>query len=276
MVERPVDNMTDSLELMKYEAIDMHGHIGQLQGSDELAGDGTGSDGATTVRLARSCGIKLVCVSNMSAFSPSGKPVDIERANHQAQQAAEKYAELRFYTVLNPKDNSWRESANQFLQHPRCIGVKLHTRMNHWCLSEFGDEVFDFLNERKALVLAHTGNPGSEPELFVPYANKYRNVKLILGHLGHDMVDGTLDRQIKAVKMADGSNIWIDTSSRNSIKVGLIDFAVQQVGAERILFGTDSPLYVSAMQKAGVCFSQISSDQKRKILYENAAELLGL
>ena len=32
----------------------------------------------------------------------------------------------------------------------------------------------------------------------------------------------------------------------------LIEWAVEQVGAERLLFGTDSPLYFAASQKARI------------------------
>jgi predicted TIM-barrel fold metal-dependent hydrolase len=64
------------------------------------------------------------------------------------------------------------------------------------------------------------------------------------------------------------------TSSANSINSGLIEWAVSQVGAERILFGTDTPLYFVASQKARIEHAEIDQAAKRAILYDNAARLL--
>jgi predicted TIM-barrel fold metal-dependent hydrolase len=51
---------------------------------------------------------------------------------------------------------------------------------------------------------------------------------------------------------------------------GLIEWSVSEIGAERILFGTDTPLYFTAMQRARIDRADISDEDKRKILLENA------
>ncbi len=55
----------------------------------------------------------------------------------------------------------------------------------------------------------------------------------------------------------------------------LIEWAVEQVGAERLLFGTDSPLYFTASQKARIECAEMDEAARRAILYDNAARLLG-
>ena len=45
--------------------------------------------------------------------------------------------------------------------------------------------------------------------------------------------------------MSKHRNIWADTSSSASLFGGIIEYAVQLVGSDRILFGTDTPLYNS-------------------------------
>jgi predicted TIM-barrel fold metal-dependent hydrolase len=61
-----------------------------------------------------------------------------------------------------------------------------------------------------------------------------------------------------------------------SITPGLIEWAVREVGAERVLFGTDTPLYSTAMQRARIDQAELDDQQKRKILWRNTFELLGL
>ena len=55
----------------------------------------------------------------------------------------------------------------------------------------------------------------------------------------------------------------------------LIEWAVKQVGSERILFGTDAPVYFTASQKARIEYAEMDEAARRAVLYENAAALLG-
>ncbi len=82
-------------------------------------------------------------------------------------------------------------------------------------------------------------------------------------------MDGDLNPQVRAIQRSARHNIYVDTSSTSSLYSGLIEWAVQEVGAERILLGTDSPLYSAAMQRARID----SADIKPLILRDNAARL---
>ena len=61
-----------------------------------------------------------------------------------------------------------------------------------------------------------------------------------------------------------------------SITPRLIEWAVREVGADRILFGTDTPLYAASMQRARIDLADIDDTVKRRILRENAQALLPL
>ena len=56
----------------------------------------------------------------------------------------------------------------------------------------------------------------------------------------------------------------------------LIEWAVKEIGAEHILYGTDSPLYFAPMQRARIDNAGISDREKRLILHDNAAAIFGL
>ena len=73
---------------------------------------------------------------------------------------------------------------------------------------------------------------------------------------------------MRAVQAAKHGNLWVDTSSARSILPGLIEWAVQEIGAERLLFGSDTPLYHVAMQRTRIEMAEISAEAKRLILRE--------
>ena len=122
--------------------------------------------------------------------------------------------------------------------------------------------------------LTHSGCPGAFPEDYVAFVNRFPEARLILAHLGHDEA-GSYERQVRAIQQCRAGNVWVDTSSAMSMHAGLIEWAVSEVGAERLVFGSDPPLYAVASQKARIEFAEIPEPDKRKILWENARALLG-
>ena len=82
------------------------------------------------------------------------------------------------------------------------------------------------------------------------------------------------NRMRSAPSWSTEGNVWADTSSAKSMIARVLEHAVDQLGADRILFGTDTPLYFAATQKARIAYAAIPDEAKRMILYENAAQLL--
>ena len=54
----------------------------------------------------------------------------------------------------------------------------------------------------------------------------------------------------------------------------MIEFLVEQVGADRVLYGSDLPMRDPTPQLAWVCYAKISVDDKKKILAENFKKIL--
>jgi predicted TIM-barrel fold metal-dependent hydrolase len=70
-------------------------------------------------------------------------------------------------------------------------------------------------------------------------------------------------------------NLCLDTAT-SQIDNGMIEYAVEQIGAERIHFGTDMPLLDPWVQRAKVAGAEISDEAKALILGGNLQRLLGL
>ena len=256
------------------EAIDLYAHFGKYDiGADSLK-DRLSSGSIDVVRCrAQKAGIILTVVSSLKALFPyEGNPIT---GNKEACKAAEDYSDILFWAVLNPKLPGSFKQVETLLSHPKCAGIKIHPVGHNYEVCEQGKAIFKFAAFHNALVLTHSGDPGAFPEDLVFFANNYPKIRLILAHLGNS-VDGNLSRQIWALKQASTSNVYVDTSSINSICAGLIEWAVGEVGHQHIVFGTDTPLYFAASQKARIEYADIPREAKRAILQSNAQRLLGM
>ena len=71
------------------------------------------------------------------------------------------------------------------------------------------------------------------------------------------------------------ANLYLDTAS-SQMDNGMLEHAVGQLGPERILFGTDTPLLDPWVQRAKVEGAEITDEAKELILGGNVKRLLGL
>ena len=254
------------------KAIDVHGHYGNHdRGQGDLGARLRSASIEEVCERARAAGIALTVVSPLQSFHPyRGR---ILEANDDARRVSEAHDDIRFWAVLDPRRKETYRQVEELLAHPRCKGIKLHPVNHRYEILDYGDEVFEFAAAQRAVVLTHSGDPGSFPEDFIPFTNRHAEVTLILGHLGHS-TDGNVSRQVYAIQQSIPRNVYVDTSSARSIMSGLIEWAVEQIGTDRILFGTDTPVYSAASQKARVAYAGIDEAAKRAIFYENAARLL--
>ena len=259
---------------MDLPAIDVHGHFGShADGADRFLDRLMSADVDAVRERARAVGIVVTIVSPLRALTPYGG--DVRRANEEAAAAAERCADIRFWAVLDPRLPESFRQVDALLDHPGCAGIKIHPIRHFYEIRAHGDAIFEFAAARSAVVITHSGDQGSFPEDFVPFADRYPAVRLILGHLGNS-ADGAVTRQVAAIKRAEAGNVYVDTSSAKSIYPGLIEWAVAEVGTDRLLFGTDTPVYSAAAQKARVAYAEIDEATKRAILFENATRLLGI
>jgi predicted TIM-barrel fold metal-dependent hydrolase len=254
------------------KAIDIHGHFGEYnRGEGGLRTQLLSGDIDVIRRRAQDADIDITVVSALQALIPYGG--DVLRGNDEACHIAEKYPDVRFWAVLNPQIRETYQQVEGLLSHVRCVGIKIHPTEHSYEISDYGERIFEFASHYKAIVMAHSGCPESFPEKFIDFANRYSNVVLILAHLGNS-VDGNLSRQVLALSRSTQGNVYIDTSSVASMYSGLIEWAVSKVGYQRLLFGTDTPMYFAACQKARIEWAEIDETAKQAILFENAAQLL--
>ena len=256
------------------QAIDVHAHFGEYRHADALTNALMTGDAAEVVRRARLANTKLTIVSPMKAISPrlKGDPLS---ANAEAARIVSETDGLLQWVVVDPTQQATFDQAAEMLDLPKCVGIKIHPEEHGYPITERGRAVFEFAAEHQAIIQSHSGEENSLPADFAKPADDFPEVMVILSHLGHGF-DADMSHQVRAIQASKHGNIFTDTSSAKSITPNLIEWAVEQIGAEHILYGTDSPVYFAPMQRARIDHAGISDADKRLILHDSAARLLGL
>lgn len=259
-------------------AIDVHAHYGDCicPKITELENRFMTGDAATVVARARKAMTELTIASPLLGLFPRGL-ADAVAGNEEAHRVIDEIEGLLQWVIVNPLQEATFEQACEMLQHPKCVGIKIHPEEHQYPIKEHGRRLYETAEEHGAVVLTHSGDLLSAPDEFVPLANDFPTVKVILAHIGNGgYAGGDPSGQVRAVQAARHGNLYADTSSARSIMPGLIEWAVAEVGADRVLYGTDTPLYSAPMQRARIDHADITDEQKLRILRTNAIDLLPL
>ncbi len=261
-------------------AIDVHGHYGSYlrDNGDPLAERFMTASAEEVVRRAKACGVTQTIVSPLAGLLPRGRTTDVVLANEAAFREVPKVQGLLQYVIVNPLQPKTYEQARRMLKAPWCVGIgEVHPEEHGYRIADHGEELFAFFEEVGAPVMAHSGCPNSLPAEFVPFANRHPGARVLLAHLGNGAGDNNrADLQVRAVQAAKHGNLWVDTSSARSMLPGLVEWAVKEIGADRLLFGSDTPLYHVALQRVRIEAAEITDEAKRMILCENAARFFNL
>ena len=263
------------MAIQDVQAIDVHGHYGLYNfGDDELVAQLMTGGPEVVVERARKANTRLTAVSPLLALFPRCNN-DAAAGNEEAARVVPATEGLLQWVVVNPLQPATYDQADEMLQHPKCVGIKIHPVEHGYPITEHGREIFAFAAKHRAVVSTHSGEDKCLPDEFVPFADEFPEVRLILAHNGFSQ-DGDLSRQVRAIQASRHGNVFTDTSSSKSIMPGLHEWAAKEVGADHILYGTDTPLYFAPMQRARIDHADLSDADKRLILHDNAARLLGL
>jgi predicted TIM-barrel fold metal-dependent hydrolase len=123
------------------------------------------------------------------------------------------------------------------------IAVKLHpATFGVFPTSNEAGIIFETASRLGISVIVHTGwgLPFASPSLLIPRAKQYPNLPIILAHAGYGAATGA--EAIVAAQTCD--NIYLETSWCWGMDILNM---VSQVGAERVMMGTDMPENVGAV-----------------------------
>ena len=149
-------------------------------------------------------------------------------------------------------------------------GIKLHPPLQGFQLSdELVDPLIGFARDAGWPVYAHTGTPiCAEPLQLTELARRHPDVIFIMGHMGWS--DFAYDT-INAAAMA--GNIVLETSH---MVCAVIEQAVGEFGASRVMFGSDSPVSTLEAELAKFSIADLNHADRDKALGGTAVNLFGL
>jgi len=262
------------MTINEVQAIDVHAHYGTYrQAGREWAGDFMSGGPEVVLDRAHKARTRLTVVSPLTGLLPRGK-ADSAAGNDEVLRTIPNYPGLRFWALVDPTVLKTFDQAADMLQHSACLGIKIHPEEHVYPIRDHGRKIFEFAARHHAVVSTHSGEPNSLPADYLPFADKFAEVTLILCHLGCGH-DGDPSHQVRAVRASKCGNVLTDTSSMSSLMAGLIEWAVRQIGADHILYGTDSPLYFAPSQRVRIDHADVTDADKHAILCKNAERLFG-
>ena len=232
---------------------------------------------ARCLHLADRAGIaRMVYLFDLGA-APSVDPTgdEIRRSNDIGMELVARHPD-RFaaFCYLNPS----HDPAFSLAELDRCLaggctGIKL------WISVHANDPRLDPIMERAAAmrlpVLHHawykaTGfayNESTPAEIAI-LARKHPAVPIVMAHLGGGGHRGVID-------IEGCPNVVVDTSGAQP-HAGLIEFAVDRLGPDRVVFGSDWPIRDFAVQRAKVDGARIDEATRQAILGGTMSRLLAL
>lgn len=150
-------------------------------------------------------------------------------------------------------------------------GVKLHPWVSAFPLNHpMVYPVFDVAAKYRLPVLSHSARSEfCTPMLFPDIAMRYPEVPVIMGHMGKQHLHYDV---IPAMRLAE--NLYLETSG-SKLQV-LLEEAVKEFGAERVLFGTDGPHDLLPAYVVRIEDLNVSEEEKEWILGKSAAKLFNL
>ncbi|MBR5539606.1 MAG: amidohydrolase [Clostridia bacterium] len=154
-------------------------------------------------------------------------------------------------------------------------GVKLHPDIQRFKIDDFRMLKIYELCEGRLPILMHTGDSRydmSNPNRLMPILDIYKNLTVIGAHFGGWSIWEEATKKLYGYK-----NLYVDcSSSLYAISPEKAKELILAYGADRVLFGTDYPLWEPETELERFMQIDLSQKQREDILFNNAAKLFGI
>lgn len=222
--------------------------------------------GAFASALERNGIILCLIASHVTLSSPSeGVTEDIRIAREYPER-------IRAWYVFNPRYDSLEHVQRLWKENPATfVGFKVHPDSHSVKLDGPGyAPVLAWAEERGLPVLSHTWT-GSACNGEIAVGGIMQRHPGLLFFAGHSLWDNWQGACELAVKYP---NFYMELTAAGAIRCSL-EHMVREAGSTKILFGTDLPWFATMHGVGCMLSADITDEDRRNILYRNAASALG-
>lgn len=236
--------------------IDAHAHIGVFGGWAKLS--------LTADEL----------IAQMNEFDIE-KTLLCSQPNELCLDAVNKYPD-RILGMVYPNPYDGQKAVDMiydYVQNKGFKGIKCNPLKQAYVADdEIMDPIMQAAEDLDIPVFMHCGHPPySLPWSIALLAERFPKVKLTMIHMGHG--HGVyIDASLKMAKRYP--NLYLEMSGMPM--PSKIREAYEEVGHDRIMFGTDSPFHPAAVESQKVLCSSLDKRGMEDVFYNNAAKLMKL
>lgn len=266
--------------LDKYYAIDAHCHIypekiasRAVAGTDNFYGLHSVYAGTVTDLLEKgeNAGIDRFIVQSVATAPKQVQSIN----NFIAAEVSAHPDKLTGLGTLHPESEDIKGDIDHLIELG-LKGVKLHPDIQQFKIDDYRClKIYELCEEKGLTVLMHTGDSRydySNPNRMLPILKIYTNLTVIGAHMGGWSVWDEAAKQLSGMP-----NFYVDTCSTFAfIKPEKAKALIRHYGADRVLFGTDYPMW-NYKQELEYFFSLgLDENEIRSILSINAKKLFNL
>ncbi len=155
-------------------------------------------------------------------------------------------------------------------------GVKLHPDIQDFKLDDYRClKIYELCEQDDMPILIHTGDSrydNSNPNRLAPILKIYSGLRIVGAHLGGYSVWESASREL-----CDFENLYVDCSSTfGFIGADAAREIIMRYGTDRVLFGTDYPMWNPTRELETFFSLGLSDGDNRKILSENAIRVFDI
>ncbi len=184
---------------------------------------------------------------------------------------------LLLFASVHPRHDGWRLQLTEFARRG-ARGVKIHPEMQQLAPDDPGAMDIYAECERLGLpVIFHCGRSGIEPGFmrqyavirrYIPAIESFPRVQFVLGHAGARDVAAVIPLAQRH------ENVWLELAGQGVTQVHEL---IAQVGADKLLFGSDWPFYPIAATLAKVLLvTEKHHGARAAILHDNAERVFAI
>ncbi len=264
--------------MSKQKIIDFHCHVFPEKiaaKATEFVGSYYGLDmhggGIAETLISRSTGLDM---RGFVIHSSATKATQVEKVNDFiGEYAKAEKLYIGFGTIHKDFENI--ENELKRVKAMGLKGLKLHPDFQNFKIDEPAmDRIYQCAMDIGLPILMHMGDKNtdnSKPARLANVLESFPKLTVIAAHMG-----GVFDWE-EAIKCLYGKDVYFDTSSTMPfVKSEKVYKMIYMHDVNKILFGSDFPIQWTSEALEDIYRLNLSDEDRNKILYENAAKLLGV